>query len=93
MNTDRVAKGILQYHNTPLRGIDKSPAQLATGKQLRDSVPMSRQYHMVSRHWQRDLRQREIQMASTNNHIKSQYDEHASDLRPFKVGKGFVFKM
>ena len=39
LNSDKVSLALLQYLNTPLRDIDKSPAQLATGRQLRDGVP------------------------------------------------------
>ena len=38
LNTDKVSVALLQYHNTPLREINRSPAQLATGRQLRDGV-------------------------------------------------------
>ena len=42
LDTDKASLALLQYLNTPLRGIDKSPTQLAAGKQLRDGVPTAR---------------------------------------------------
>ena len=38
LDNDKASLALLQYLNTPLWDIDKSPAQLATGRQLRDSV-------------------------------------------------------
>ena len=39
LNKDKVSLALLQYLNTPLRDIDKSLVQPATGRQLRDGVP------------------------------------------------------
>ena len=50
INTDAVASALLEYRNTPLRGVDKSPAQLALGRQLRDTIPLPRQRYKVSSH-------------------------------------------
>ena len=63
LDCDRAAQAILQYLNTPLRGVEKSPAQLATGRQLRDGVPVARQHYKVGQHWRRALKDREVQMA------------------------------
>ena len=48
LNTDKVSVALLQYYNTPLRDINLSPAQLATGRQLRDGVPADRQHYKVN---------------------------------------------
>ena len=60
---ERVTSALLQYHNTPLREGDKSPAQLLLGRQLRDGVPVSATHLMVQQHWKDDLDQRERMMA------------------------------
>ena len=69
LDSDKTSFAILQYLNTPLRGIDKSPAQLATGRQLRDGVPTARQHYKVDRHWRQTLRSRELQMAKTQEKL------------------------
>lgn len=56
---DKVSVAFLQYLNTPLRGVNKSPAQLAMGRQLRDGVPVHRQHYKVDSHWRGALRVRE----------------------------------
>ena len=69
LDNDKVSLAILQYLNTPLRGINKSPAQLATGRQLRDGVPTARLNYRVDRHWRRSIRKRERQVAARNKTI------------------------
>ena len=59
LDCDRMSLALPQYLNTPLRNINRSPAQLATGRQLRDGVPTARQHLKVDRHWQYTLRERE----------------------------------
>ena len=49
----------LQYLKTPLRGVDKSLAQLAMVRQLRDGIPPHRQHYRVDIHWQQALRAKE----------------------------------
>ncbi|XP_063888612.1 uncharacterized protein K02A2.6-like [Scylla paramamosain] len=44
LDTDKTSLAVLQYLNTPLRSVNKSPAQLATGRQLRDGVPTARRH-------------------------------------------------
>ncbi|XP_045101465.1 uncharacterized protein LOC123498425 [Portunus trituberculatus] len=50
LDTDKTSLAVLQYLNTPLRSVNKSPAQLATGRQLRDGVPTARRHYKVDRH-------------------------------------------
>ena len=69
LDTDKATLAILQYLNTPLRDIDKSPAQLAAGRQLRDGVPATRQHYKVNVHWRRSLRDREVNMAEKHQDI------------------------
>ena len=69
LNTDKVSVALLQYYNTPLRGINQSPAQLATGRQLRDGIPTDRKHYNVSNNWKRTLRERETQMAETHQEL------------------------
>ena len=56
LDTDKVSVALLQYHNTPLRDINASPAQLATGRQLRDGIPASKEHYIVSSKWRKVLR-------------------------------------
>ena len=86
INTDAVANALLQYRNTPLRGINKSPAQLALGRQLRDTMPLPRQRYKVSPHWAQYLIQREKSMTEISERSKERYDEHARSLQQLDIG-------
>ncbi|KAK3881297.1 hypothetical protein Pcinc_014248 [Petrolisthes cinctipes] len=69
LDTDKATLALIQYHNTPLRDINKSPAQLATGRQLRDGVPTITQKLMVNKFWGQTLRQRERQIGQQHEKI------------------------
>ena len=84
LDSDKTAFAILQYLNTPLRGIDKSPAQLATGRQLRDGVPTARQHYKIDRHWRQTLRKRELQMAETQETLNAA--DTVRRLPPLQIG-------
>lgn len=49
LNCDKTPQA-LQYLNTPLRGRNNSPAQLATGRQLRNGILVVRQHYKVDQH-------------------------------------------
>ena len=71
LDTDKMAIALLQYLNTPLRDINRSPAQLAAGRQLRDGVPAARQHYRIDRNWHKTLRDREIKMAEAHKNVVS----------------------
>ncbi|XP_064107933.1 uncharacterized protein LOC135216492 [Macrobrachium nipponense] len=63
LDTDKSSLAMLQYLNTPLCGMNKSPAQMVAGRQLRDGVPTARWHLTVDKHRGATLRHRERQMA------------------------------
>ena len=76
LDTDKMAIALLQYLNTPLRDINRSPAQLAAGRQLRDGVPAARQHYRIDRNWHKTLRDREIKMAEAHKNVVSKRGAH-----------------
>ncbi|XP_076054512.1 uncharacterized protein LOC143033212 [Oratosquilla oratoria] len=70
LDNDKVSLALLQYLNTPLREGNASPAQLTTGRQLRDGVPTAKQNYKVNCEWQRTLEKRETQMAQHHAEIR-----------------------
>ena len=86
LDTDEAAKAMMQYRNTPLRGIEKSPAQLALGRQLRDSIPMSKEYYLPDSHWAITLREREMALTQSMMKDKDTYDIHAKQLPYLRTG-------
>ena len=79
IDTDKVAQALLQYRNTPLRGINKSPAELALGRSLRDTVPLPQQHYKIDTHWAQHLREREKVLSVSNELTKSKYDVQARE--------------
>jgi len=73
LDSDKVSKALLQYLNTPLREVNKSPAQLTMGRQLRDGIPVHRRYYKIDMHWQRALRTRELATARQHRNIVEQH--------------------
>ncbi|XP_063878128.1 uncharacterized protein LOC135110103 [Scylla paramamosain] len=69
LDNDKISLALLQYLNTPLRDINRSPAQLAMGRQLQDGVPSVKWKLEVDNFWGRTLRQRECQMADHHDRV------------------------
>ena len=72
----------------PLRGINKSPSQLATGRQLRDGIPAHRtvrRHYNVTQNWRKTLMDREKAMADSN---RKTMERHANSkvLPPMVLG-------
>ena len=86
INTDDVAQALLQYRNTPLREINKSPAELALGRTLRDSIPLPQSRYRVDPQWAQNLQQREITMSKSNEIVKTKYDKNAKTLEDLVIG-------
>ena len=86
ISTDAVAQALLQYRNTPLRDVNKSPAELALGRQLRDTIPLPRHRYKVSPHWSLHLENRERAISDASSKSKAAYDEHSKDLQQLNVG-------
>ena len=72
LDNDKVSLALLQYLNTPLREGNMSPAQLTTGRQLRDGVPTAKQNYRVNPEWGEALEERETRLAQHHDEIQLQ---------------------
>ena len=86
INTDEVASALLQYRNTPLRNINKSPAELALGRELRDTLPLPKPRYRVNPHWALYLQEREKSMSLKAATNKTQYDKISKELSLLQNG-------
>ncbi|KAG0726346.1 hypothetical protein GWK47_036811 [Chionoecetes opilio] len=76
----------MQYLNTPPQGSEASPAQLITGRQLRDAIPVDASLYEVSERWAWLLRERERAMARSGDSAASRHDQTAHNLEPLTPG-------
>ncbi|XP_064100785.1 uncharacterized protein LOC135211404 [Macrobrachium nipponense] len=76
LDMDQVVRALLQYHNTPLHGEKMLPAQLATGRCLRDLVPIAHQYYRVNKYWKKSLRSRELKIAEKNEKVSAKTERN-----------------
>ena len=75
---DKIARALLAYRNTPLKGSDTSPAQLMLGRNIREFVPAPPSGYRVSNRWSHFLRQREKSMIKTNENLIKQTENRLS---------------
>ena len=86
LDTDRVAKALIQYKNTPLKVGGKSPSQLLLGRTLRGNIPYPPEAYKVSPQWKFHLRQREISLYDTKKIAKKYHDVTVKEHDPIPVG-------
>ena len=87
LEMESIASSLLQYHNTPLREGDKSPAQLLLGRQLRGGVPVATSHLLIQQHWKDDLSRRERMMTEKAERLQEESGRSASHLPKLAVGQ------
>ena len=86
LDTDRAARAILQYRNTPIQGIGLSPAQLLLHRQLRDCIPAHPSLYKPHKEWVRAGYERERLLHDRNARLILEYNRKAHNLPPLEVG-------
>ena len=82
LDNDEISRALLQYLNTPLRGVTESPAKIVFGKAIRDSLPNS----PVKKSWENQSHHKELGMAKIRVESKERMDEKSRNLTPLRVG-------
>ena len=89
LDTDEVSRALLQYLNTPLRGLQESPAQIIYGRPVRDTMPQGpghEGWHYLNTH-------RELGQAQLKAQLKERYDAHTKNLPPLRNGDVVVVQI
>ena len=86
LDNDKFARAILNYRNTPLRDINRSPAQIVTGRQLRDHMPSNPASFRPSKEWLVTKEQRELALAKRYARQEEVWSEHTKTLAELPVG-------
>ena len=87
LNTDSISKALLQYKNTPIKGIGLSPAQILFQRNLRDAIPM--RWHLLKPHkqWLIAAEQREEALCKRNSVMVDRYNTFTKNLRKLAIGE------
>jgi hypothetical protein len=51
LDTDKIMRAVLQYHNTPMQDSRRSPAQMVFGCQMRDFIPSLTYKYEPAKDW------------------------------------------
>jgi hypothetical protein len=86
VNNDKAAKALLQYRNTPLKGIGLSPSQILFHRNMRDSIPVDPKQLRPHQVWLTAAANRERLVEERNNQIKQRYDTFSKNLHPISIG-------
>ena len=86
LNTDKVARAILQYRNTPIQGIGLSPAQLLLHRHLRDCLPSHPSLYRPHKEWVTAGYQREAMLGKRNAKLHIEYNRRTHVLPQLKIG-------
>ena len=86
LDNDKFARALLNYRNTPLRDIGRSPAQIVTGRQLRDHLPANPESYKPSKEWLLTKEQRELALAKRYAKQEEVWAEHTKTLPELPVG-------
>ena len=82
VNNDEVSRALLQYLNTPLRGVPELPAKIVFGRSIKDSLPSK----PMRKSWVNQDHHKELGMAKIRVATKERMDEKSKNLVPLKVG-------
>ena len=86
LNTDNVARALLQYRNTPIQQLNVSPAQLLYGRTLRDHLPSMSDALRIRPEWHHLAEDRERALAKRHLTNIERYNEHTKALPELYIG-------
>ena len=86
LDNDRFARALLQYRNTPLPGLNVSPAQLLYGRSLRDHMPSLPDVLRIRKEWTVLAEDRERALAKLHMLSIERYNTFSKSLPPLQVG-------
>ena len=85
VDNDRVARALLQYRNTPLQGIELSPAQILYGRSLKDHMPTLDEALKIRKEWLLAADDRETALRKRHIKLIEKYNDTARELPELSV--------
>ena len=86
LNTDRMARALLAYRNTPSKDLGLSPAQILYGRILRDHLPIPGECLLQRKEWIMMKADREKALSVKYGHIQEELSRGAHPLLPLEAG-------
>ena len=86
LDTDKFARALLAYRNTPLQGLGLSPAQILLGRELRDFLPFAEGKAGIRKEWRITSDERERALAKRHSLNVEKLNAYARELPQLKVG-------
>ena len=86
MNTEATSKALMQYRNTPIKGVGLSPAQILFHRNLRDALPTRLTLLQPHRQWIIAAENREKALHQRNSSLQQRYNTFTRELHPLSVG-------
>ena len=90
LDTDAASKAIMQYRNTPLTTVGKSPSQILFGRILRDHIPAATTQYEPHPEWLIKKEERHAATTLRDQYIKKRYDLSSRPLKPLHVGQRVI---
>ena len=84
---DRAAMSLLTHRNTPVQGLDMSPAMMLYGRVIKDHLPALQEKYRIHKRWSEISRYREMAMAKRHIANEKYYNPHSRPLRELEIGQ------
>ena len=86
LDTDKLARALLAYRNTPNKDLGVSPAQVLYGRVLRDHLPTPKEFLKQRKEWIMLKNDREKALATRYGKMKIELNRRAHEQRELPVG-------
>ena len=86
VNSNKVSKALLQYRNTPLKGVGLSPSQILFNRTLRDGIPVDPARLRTHQIWSMAANNREKAVEARNVAIEKRYNTFSKPLSSISIG-------
>ena len=86
MNSEATSKALLQYRNTPIKGLGLSPSQILFHRTLRDALPTRVTLLRPHKQWIVAANNREKALQQQHSATQRRYNTFTRDLKPLSLG-------
>ena len=86
LDTDKMARALLTYRNTPNKDLGVSPAQILYGRCLKDHLPTTKDFLQQRKEWVTLKEDREKALSQKYGRIQAELESHSRNLKPLPIG-------